>query len=48
MTPVLLLGVTPELAAIAPNLLAVDRSEMMIAKVWPGDAAGAEFAAMTG
>jgi SAM-dependent methyltransferase len=38
--PVLLLGVTPELATIAPNLLAVDRSEMMIAKVWPGNAAG--------
>ena len=35
--PILLLGVTPELAVIAPNVFAVDRSEMMIAKVWPGD-----------
>ena len=35
--PVLLLGVTPELADIAPEVLAVDRSEMMIAKVWPGN-----------
>ena len=34
---VLLLGVTPELANIAASIVAVDRSEMMIAKVWPGD-----------
>ena len=37
--PVLLLGVTPELAAIATNVVAVDWSEAMIASVWPGDTA---------
>lgn len=35
--PTLLLGVTPELASIAPDVTAVDRSEAMIAGVWPGD-----------
>ena len=35
---VLLLGVTPELARVAPNLLAIDWSASMIARVWPGDA----------
>jgi SAM-dependent methyltransferase len=33
----LLLGVTPELADVAPDVTAVDRSESMIASVWPGD-----------
>ena len=40
----LLLGVTPEIAAMAwpddTELLAVDRSEQMIERVWPGDIAG--------
>ncbi len=35
--PTLLLGVTPELAEKCNNLLAVDRSPMMIAKLWPGN-----------
>jgi SAM-dependent methyltransferase len=35
----LLLGVTPELADIAPDLIAVDRNAPMIANVWPGDTA---------
>jgi SAM-dependent methyltransferase len=35
----LLLGVTPELAGIAPSVTAVDRSEAMIRGVWPGDTA---------
>jgi len=35
--PVLLLGVTPELADIAPSVVAVDRSDAMIAGVWPGN-----------
>ena len=35
--PVLLLGVTPELADIAPRVVAVDRSGAMIAGVWPGN-----------
>jgi SAM-dependent methyltransferase len=33
----LLLGVTPELADVAPNLIAVDRNFSMIANVWPGN-----------
>ena len=33
----LLLGVTPELADVAPNLVAVDRNFSMIANVWPGN-----------
>lgn len=35
--PTLLLGVTPELAEICDYLLAVDRSPMMIAKLWQGN-----------
>lgn len=34
---VLLLGVTPELAHIGRSLVAIDRSEAMIAHIWPGD-----------
>jgi SAM-dependent methyltransferase len=33
----LLLGVTPQLADIAPDLVAVDRNAPMIANIWPGD-----------
>jgi SAM-dependent methyltransferase len=33
----LLLGVTPELADIAPDVTAVDYSPTMIANIWPGD-----------
>lgn len=33
----LLLGVTPELADVAPHLVAVDRNFSMIANVWPGN-----------
>lgn len=33
----LLLGVTPELADIAPDVTAVDRSQPMIDYIWPGD-----------
>lgn len=33
----LLLGVTPELADIAPDIVAVDRNFSMIANVWPGN-----------
>jgi hypothetical protein len=33
----LLLGVTPELADVAPNLVAIDRNFSMIANVWPGN-----------
>lgn len=33
----LLLGVTPELADVAPNLVAVDRNFSMIINVWPGN-----------
>jgi len=33
----LLLGVTPELAGIAPDLVAVDRDPAMVAHIWPGD-----------
>jgi SAM-dependent methyltransferase len=35
--PVLLLGVTPELADIAAHVVAMDWNEAMIASVWPGD-----------
>lgn len=37
---VLLLGVTPELAAAFPKVLAVDKNPAMIASVWPGDGDG--------
>lgn len=37
---VLLLGVTPELAAVFPKVLAVDKNPAMIASVWPGDGDG--------
>jgi SAM-dependent methyltransferase len=33
----LLLGVTPELADVAPHLVAVDRNFSMVANVWPGN-----------
>lgn len=33
----LLLGVTPELAALPGPLIAIDWSETMIARIWPGD-----------
>ena len=33
----LLLGVTPELADVAPDLVAVDRNLSMVANVWPGN-----------
>src|SRR5215468_5285999 len=33
----LLLGVTPELADIATDIVAVDRNLSMIANVWPGN-----------
>ncbi len=36
---VLLLGVTPELVELGSELIAADRSDMMIANVWPGDTA---------
>jgi SAM-dependent methyltransferase len=36
---VLLLGVTPELADLGAELIAVDHNDMMIAKIWPGDTA---------
>jgi hypothetical protein len=35
----LLLGVTPELADVAPDLVAVDRNVSMVAHVWPGNTA---------
>jgi SAM-dependent methyltransferase len=35
----LLLGVTPELADVAPDLVAVDRNFSMAANVWPGNTA---------
>ena len=38
--PVLVLGVTPELAAAFAQVEAVDRSAEMIAALWPGDAPG--------
>jgi hypothetical protein len=37
--PVLLLGVTPELAASFDNVLAVDKNKAMIDHVWPGNSA---------
>lgn len=33
----LILGVTPEFADLAPDITALDHSEAMIAQVWPGD-----------
>ncbi|HEY0445934.1 MAG TPA: class I SAM-dependent methyltransferase [Allosphingosinicella sp.] len=36
-SPVLLLGVTPELAAVPGHVIAVDWSARMIAAAWPGD-----------
>jgi len=36
---VLLLGVTPELADLGHDTIAVDRNESMIAHIWPGDTA---------
>lgn len=33
----LLLGVTPELADIAPDLVAIDRNMSMVMNVWPGN-----------
>ena len=38
--PALVLGVTPELTAALPRLLAVDRSATMIERLWPGDQPG--------
>lgn len=35
--PTLLLGVTPELADIAPRLVAIDRNPSMVQHIWPGD-----------
>ncbi len=35
----LLLGVTPELADIAPDLIAIDSSQPMIDHIWPGNTA---------
>ena len=35
--PMLLLGVTPELADLSNNLTAIDRTQDMIDAVWPGD-----------
>lgn len=35
--PMLLLGVTPELAELSPNLTAIDRTQAMLDFVWPGD-----------
>jgi hypothetical protein len=34
---ILLLGVTPELADIAPDLVALDRNHSMVVHVWPGN-----------
>lgn len=36
----LLLGVTPELAGIAPDLVAIDRNLNMVENVWPGNSVG--------
>ncbi len=36
--PALLLGVTPELADVADEVTAADKSEAMIRAIWPGDA----------
>lgn len=33
----LILGVTPDFAELAPDITALDTSEIMIAQVWPGD-----------
>lgn len=38
--PVLVLGVTPELTAALPRVLAVDRNPAMIQRLWPGDQPG--------
>lgn len=38
--PALVLGVTPELTAALPRVLAVDRSATMIERLWPGDQPG--------
>jgi SAM-dependent methyltransferase len=35
--PMLLLGVTPELVDLSPNLTAIDRTQAMLDFVWPGD-----------
>ena len=35
----LLLGVTPQLASIAPNLIAIDRNLSMVQNIWPGNTA---------
>jgi SAM-dependent methyltransferase len=35
--PMLLLGVTPELVDLSPNLTAIDRTQAMIDSIWPGD-----------
>jgi hypothetical protein len=35
----MLLGVTPQLAGLGGDLVAVDNSPKMLAQVWPGDAA---------
>ncbi len=35
--PTLLLGVTPELADIAAQLVAIDRNHSMVLHIWPGD-----------
>ena len=35
--PMLLLGVTPELAELSPNLTAIDRTQPMLDFIWPGD-----------
>lgn len=37
---ILLLGVTPHLAGVGPDLVAVDNSPKMLAQVWPGDGEG--------
>ena len=38
-SPLLILGVTPELTSLSDELVAVDRSPEMIDGVWPGDTA---------
>ena len=35
----LLLGVTPELADIAPDVVAIDKNHSMVANLWPGNSA---------
>lgn len=37
---VLLLGVTPELADVATELVAIDVNDSMVAHIWPGNTAG--------